>query len=60
MEAIKQMFHITPPRDCILSKDIHKFFRLPILYVDPDKLFDLNPIVADDLELTKPPTEDVS
>jgi len=60
MESVRKMFHITPPRDSILNRDIHKVFSLPILYVDQDKLFDLNPIVADDLELTKPLMEDIS
>jgi len=60
METIKQMFHITPPKDSILNRDIHKVFRLPIAYVDEDKLFDLNGIVTEDLELTKPPVEDAS
>jgi hypothetical protein len=60
MESFKKMFYITPPRDIILNKDIHKVFRLPILYVEQDKLFTLNPIVANDLELTTPQIEDIS
>jgi energy-coupling factor transporter ATP-binding protein EcfA2 len=60
MESIIKMFHITPPKDVILNKDIHKVFRLPISYVEHDKLFDLNSTVANDLELTKPPIEDIS
>ena len=60
IESVTKMFHITPPSDIILNRDIHKVFRLPILYVEQDKLFDLNPIVANDLELTRPPIEDIS
>ena len=60
MEVVKNMFRITPPKNSISNRDIHKYFRLPILYVDSHKLFDLNPIVANDLELTKPLIEDVS
>ena len=60
MESVKKMFQITPPKDSILNRDIHKVFRLPISYVGQDKLFDLNPTVANDLELTKPPIEDIS
>jgi hypothetical protein len=60
MESVTKMFCITPPKDSILDRDIHKVFRLPILYVDQDKLFDLNPVVACDLELYKPLVEDIS
>jgi hypothetical protein len=60
MESVKKMFQITPPKDSILNRDIHKVFRLPISYVGQDKLFDLNPTVANDLELIKPPIEDIS
>ena len=60
MESVRKMFHITPPKDSILNSDIHKVFRLPISYVNQGQLFNLNPTVANDLELTKPPIEDIS
>jgi uncharacterized protein YozE (UPF0346 family) len=60
MESFKKMFHIKPHQDIILDRDIHKVFKLPILFVEQDKLFKLNPIVANDLELTVPPIEDLS
>lgn len=60
MESIKKMFYITPPKDSILDRDIHKVFSLPILFLKQDKIFNLNPTVANDLELTVPSTEDSS
>jgi energy-coupling factor transporter ATP-binding protein EcfA2 len=60
MESVKKMFFITPPKDSILDRDIHKVFRLPILFLEQDKLFNLNPTVANDLELTVPQIEDIS
>lgn len=60
MESIKKMFYITPPKDSILERDIHKVFSLPILFLKQDKIFNLNPTVANDLELTVPSTEDSS
>jgi uncharacterized protein YozE (UPF0346 family)/energy-coupling factor transporter ATP-binding protein EcfA2 len=60
MESFKKMFDIKPPRDIILNRDIHKVFRLPISFVEHDKLFKLNSLVANDLELTTPPIEDIS
>lgn len=60
MESINKMFYITPPKDSILDRDIHKVFSLPILFLKQDKIFNLNPTVANDLELTVPSTEDSS
>jgi energy-coupling factor transporter ATP-binding protein EcfA2 len=60
MFSFKNIFHITPARESIQNKDIHKVFKLPINYLDEAHVFELSKSVTDDLELSTPQLEDTS
>jgi len=60
MFSIKNIFHITEPKQSILDKDIYKIFRLPIEFLPSENIFTLNNNVASDLEMIAPPVQDIS
>ena len=60
MFSIKNIFHITEPKDSILDKDIYKIFKLPIEFLPDETLFNMNNTVATDLEMSVQPVEDNS
>lgn len=60
MFSIKNFLHITPPKDTISNRNIHDIFKLPITYLDKNRVFRLNANVAHDLELDLPLLEDSS